>query len=454
MSIGNLKEDEVTELKKSTSELKEAIVSIVAILNKHQGGKIYFGIKDDGTVIGQDISAKTLREVADSIANKVEPRIYPNISNIKIDDKECILVEFEGDDLPYLADGRAYIRVSDQDRKLSVWQMRKILFKVENETEKWDSKISDKTTEDVNETVLKDYINRAHKAKRIPFEYTNKKDVLNKLGLLKDNSLLNAGKVLFCDNNNVELQVAIFATDTKTTFIDIDRKEGNLFELIKLGQEYIRKNIIWEVEITDKREEYPEIPVNSIREAIVNSYAHKLYTDPKGIEISIFKNRVEIYNPGTFPEEYTPEDYIENRAHSILRNPLIANTLYKSQDVESYSSGIQRIYNECKENNIKLEFRKEKYGFTVIFYRKNLDNTIEKSKNVLENVLENVLDNISNTEKEILKLIKNMPTITQIQLGKEINLTPRTIRRNIDNLKGKGVIERVGSDKKGYWKIK
>ncbi|MEG1363690.1 MAG: winged helix-turn-helix transcriptional regulator, partial [Clostridia bacterium] len=59
----------------------------------------------------------------------------------------------------------------------------------------------------------------------------------------------------------------------------------------------------------------------------------------------------------------------------------------------------------------------------------------------------------SNTEKEILKLIKNMPTITQNELGKEINLTPRTIRRNIDNLKVKGIIERVGSDKKGYWKI-
>lgn len=82
--------------------------------------------------------------------------------------------------------------------------------------------------------------------------------MLNKLGLLKDNKLLNAGKVLFCDNNNVELQMAIFATDTKTTFIDIDKVEGNIFDLIKIGQEYIRKNIIWNVKITDKREEYPD----------------------------------------------------------------------------------------------------------------------------------------------------------------------------------------------------
>ena len=60
-------EDEVTELKKSTGELKEGIVSI---LNKHQKGRLYFGIKDDGTVIGQEISSKTLKEVSEAITTK------------------------------------------------------------------------------------------------------------------------------------------------------------------------------------------------------------------------------------------------------------------------------------------------------------------------------------------------------------------------------------------------
>ena len=69
---------------------------------------------------------------------------------------------------------------------------------------------------------------------------------------------------------------------------------------------------------------------------------------------------MEIYNPGTFPEQYTPEDYIQNRAHSVFRNPMIANILYKSSDTEMYSSGIRRIYEECTENNIKLDLEKKK----------------------------------------------------------------------------------------------
>ena len=56
----NFLENEVTEFKKTTGELKEGIISIVSILNKHQGGKLYFGIKDNGEIIGQDVSSKTV----------------------------------------------------------------------------------------------------------------------------------------------------------------------------------------------------------------------------------------------------------------------------------------------------------------------------------------------------------------------------------------------------------
>lgn len=53
------KESEKKELKKSTSELKEAVISIAAILNKHKKGELYFGINNDGTIIGQTITGKT-----------------------------------------------------------------------------------------------------------------------------------------------------------------------------------------------------------------------------------------------------------------------------------------------------------------------------------------------------------------------------------------------------------
>lgn len=78
MNLGH--ETETLEFKKTTGELKEGVVSIAAILNKHQKGELYFGIKPDGTPIGQQLSEKTLRDISQEIANHIEPRIYRVLS--------------------------------------------------------------------------------------------------------------------------------------------------------------------------------------------------------------------------------------------------------------------------------------------------------------------------------------------------------------------------------------
>ena len=69
-----LAESEIVELKKSTSELKAGIVSLVAMLNKHKRGELWFGIKNDGTAVGHNISEASLREVSRSIGDHIEPK--------------------------------------------------------------------------------------------------------------------------------------------------------------------------------------------------------------------------------------------------------------------------------------------------------------------------------------------------------------------------------------------
>lgn len=69
-------ETEQVEHKKSTSELKEGMQSIAAILNKHSAGELYFGVRDNGEVIGQQTGARTLRDVSQAITTSIEPRVY------------------------------------------------------------------------------------------------------------------------------------------------------------------------------------------------------------------------------------------------------------------------------------------------------------------------------------------------------------------------------------------
>ena len=120
-------ENEQTELKKSTSELKEAIISITAILNKHGNGKIYFGIKNSGEAVGQPVSEATIREIAKSISDNIKPEIYPTIEKILINEKDCIKVLFSGDEKPYYAYGRVYLRVGDIDKQISPEKVKRLI---------------------------------------------------------------------------------------------------------------------------------------------------------------------------------------------------------------------------------------------------------------------------------------------------------------------------------------
>lgn len=82
-------------------------------------GELYFGVKPDGTPIGQIVTEESLREVSQKIGNSIEPKIYPEVRKVTIDDRDCIYVQFEGNNVPYFAFGVAKIRVADEDLTMS-----------------------------------------------------------------------------------------------------------------------------------------------------------------------------------------------------------------------------------------------------------------------------------------------------------------------------------------------
>ncbi len=351
--------------------MKEAMDSICAILNKHGAGILYFGVRPDGVPIGQTISEKTLRDISTAIENHIEPAIFPHISMVMLDGRTCVEVKFSGTNPPYYSYGKAKIRVADRDLPLSPEQLEEFILRKNDSSVLWESKVSDYTLEDIEEDILKIYLRKAREIERIDFDYTNPASVLNKLSLTCGSYLLNAGKVLFCDSALVELQMAIFATEERLTFNDIQRHTGNIFELVEAAELYIKNNIRWKIEFEDslQRREIPEIPISALREALINSFCHKDYSAQQSNEVAIFKDRIEIYNPGRFPAGHTPEDFIERDERPVRRNPLITRCLYYSKDVESFGTGLKRIKTACDQAKVRLDFKRLKSGFAVVFYR-------------------------------------------------------------------------------------
>jgi len=446
------KETETIEFKKSTAELKDAVVAIAAMINKHGQGEVYFGISDDGKVVGQDIGRMTIKEVTQAVVDNIEPKIYPKVETRQIEGKNCIVIEAHGINSPYFAYGRAYIRVGESNKAMSPHKIETLILSKKKLL--WESETSERQLKDVDIRTLKDYMRRANEEGRINFKYSNVKTTLKKLHLLPGEKLIKATEVLFCNDNSMEVQAAVFAGTDKITFLDIKKFKGNIFNLRRQAEAYIQEHIKWRADLSEsRRKEIPEIPVRAFSEAIGNSLCHRDYTNPKGNEVAIFKDRIEIYNPGTFPDELAPEDFIKGDGYSILRNPLIAETMYLSADIEKWASGLKRIYDECTAVGIKVEFKRVKTGFVVSFHRPRWEEGEGLEVGGRTGDQKTVEITVEITVEKILALIKENPQITQKKFMIKTGLTRRGVEWNLKKLKDAGRIRRIGPDKGGHWEV-
>lgn len=206
-----VREHETTEFKKSLTQLKDGIISLVAMLNKHGGGELWFGVRDDGTPVGLSIGEKTVRDVSQAIAAHIEPKIYPAVMQTEVQGRQCIKVVFSGSDMPYYAYGRAYIRVADEDKKLSAKEIENIILNKNHEALRWDNKFAAATLTDMADEKIKKFVERAG------LSWDNILNVLEKLDVLKGGRLLNTAPLFFGEKAVAKLRCAVFASATTAT---------------------------------------------------------------------------------------------------------------------------------------------------------------------------------------------------------------------------------------------
>ena len=409
------------------------------MLNKHGVGTIYFGINPKGIVVGQDVEEATLRKLSHRIAQAIKPQIFPTIIKENIYGKAVVKVEVNGDNKPYSSNGKYYIRISDEDRDISPTELKK-LFNDHSTLKKWERSESEYSISTIDKKALNRFVEHGVKANRLTNGTKPNTDLVKQLGLVSNSKLNNAGACLFSNKVRITLKMAVFATNEKLTFLDMDMKEDNIMNLIDIAESYIYRNIRWRNVIKGRtRVEIPEIPEAVIREAIANSFAHALYDSNTQHEIDIHPSFIAIYNPGTYASSNSPKEYVKKSIPSVLRNELIAKILYLDKSIEQFGSGFKRIDSLCKNAGIKYGYENLDNGFKLIIFR--------DTKNVPVNVP------VNKTEETVLSLLKSNPTLTREELAERSAKTIRTIQRTLTTLKNKGLIERKGADKNGKWVV-
>lgn len=183
-----------------------------------------------------------------------------------------------------------------------------------------------------------------------------------------------------------------------------------------------------------------------MKEAIINSLCHRDFYNPKTNEIAIYRDRIEIYNPGQFPFDHDPDEFIAGHGKSYPRNPLIAEAFYLAKDIERWGSGLRRIKEECDAAGVRVAFEKVSTGFQVTFYRSESETTPQKTE-------KSRVKSREKSREKILELMMGNPSITTQVLAESVGLSIKGIEKAIRLLKKEGQLQRIGPDKGGHWEV-
>ena len=240
------------------------------------------------------------------------------------------------------------------------------------------------------------------------------------------------------------IKIGFFRTNTDLLFQDT--VHGNLFEQVERTMEllltkYTKAFISYKGLSRIETYEYPE---NALREALLNAVSHKDYAGCTPIQISVYPDKVMIWNIGQLPENWTI-DMLQQKHTSIPYNPDIANVFFRSGYVEAWGRGIEKINELCTETGLPLPLITYNHSGCWVEFRKDIYNAISlREKGLNEHQIKAVLyvkekGKIRSSEYQELNNVKKtiatdeLQRLTEMQLFNKIGTTGRSIYYELIN---------------------
>lgn len=210
---------------------------------------------------------------------------------------------------------------------------------------------------------------------------------------------------------------------------------GQVDEVMKFVTRHI--SVRYEFEGKPRRKEVWEYPLEALREAIINAIVHRDYTAPSNVQVEIYDDRIEIWNPGRLLPGITIDDLYKKEHKSVVRNKLIAQVFYDIGYIEKYGSGTIKIVDLCRRHGLPSpEFKEVFGGFSVIF-RKDI-------------YTEEYLRNLGLNERQIkaVMYVKERGSINLSSFKTIVaDVSDKTLYRDLQELVSKGVLKELGIKK-------
>ncbi len=379
------------------------------------------------------------------LARNLSPSIIFEFHELIINSKRVvILIIPAAEEIPTAFKEKRYIRIGSSKCNISKYPKREIqLFK-----------ILDGRMETV-ETMKAKYQDLTFS--KLFGYYGSKGIVLNgktfekNLGLRNEKGEYNLLAQLLSDNSHFPIRVSIFEGETKASNLFSVREFGDNCLLYSLD-ELLRYGDVLNIIQADERNrvvERKEVPLfdnKAFREAVINAILHNQWTSGNEPMISVFSNRIEILSRGALPPAQTIEGFF--LGESIPVNDKLSEIFLQLHISEKSGRGVPKIIEVYGKEAFK--FNERSIVVTIPF------NKVDRSEGQVDSKVDSKVgreNGLNNRRKQIMSEIRNNPNITTKELHNILAISVTAVAKNLAYLKQNGFIERIGSDRSGYWKV-
>ncbi len=449
------KEGQTYDRKSARKDPKGLSNHIVAFANA-DGGTLVIGIEDDFTVTGIDNYHNNVNDILRVPYDYCTPSVRVTTETIACTDKNgnpnhlLVMTIPQSPELHANQQDEVYYRMGDKSKKLNFDERLQLMY-AKGSRYYEDEPVYRSSMEDIDLDFVAEYCKKIGYQKSAE-EYIrqnndfvvhhNSREEMSVAAILlfgkNPQRFFKRARVRFIRYDGIEAKVG-----TEMNVIKDELFEGRILDMIRSSLDFVRSQIKEHTKLgTDGLfHTTPEYPEFAWKEIIINAIAHRDYSI-KGtdIQIKMFDDRIMVESPGILPGIVRLNNL---RTVHFSRNPNIARFLHE------FGEGIDRMFHEMAAAGLPApEYRDNAFMLNATIRNE----VINETDGVINKIINGAI-NISLTEQAVFAAIKKKPRITKMELQKETSLGKSTIDRAIKALKEKCLIERVGSNKTGYWKI-
>lgn len=380
------------EFKEMLPNKSEKYLKTVVAFSNSAGGEIIIGVRDTThEIVG--VNEKEVFQIMDAIvqaiSDSIVPQVFPTVTFKTVENKCLIIIDvFPGYNRPYYLKKMGnhegiYIRVGATTRPAD--EATKKELELQKMRRSYDSEIylgKEIKQADI-ELLCKKINNYREKTSENKTERKVTAYNLEQWNIVKrqnDQLFPTNCFMLLTENpfNFSKIQCGVFKGTDRSIFVDKREYTGPIVEQIEEAYQFVLRNIQLGgvIEGIVRKDKY-ELPVDSIREAIVNAVVHRTYIERSCIQVALFDDRLEITSPGKLYGGITTEMILKGR--SSIRNESIATIFSQMNIIEGWGTGIQRIFKQCQDWGLRKPSIEELGTcFRLIIYRKTEKRLIQE----------------------------------------------------------------------------